>query len=151
VGSGIESDLTLGKAISKGVIMNQAKAVSLLNHELLLTIIIATAISGMGMRPVLAQQAQPTPSAVNQPPALPPPPPDMGAAQMSSTRGTVSKYLMNPDGLVDGLLLSDNTVVRFPPHLGQQLVQNVRPQDSVRVDGFFEFQGVIHASTITKC
>jgi hypothetical protein len=57
---------------------------------------------------------------------------------------------MNPDGLVDGLLLTDNTVVRFPPHLSRQLVQTVRPQDSVQVDGFLEFQGVIHASTITN-
>ena len=131
--------------------MKKAKTVSLLNHELFLTVIIATAITGMGnISPVLAQQAQPTPSALNQPPAPPPPLPNMGTAQMSSIRGTVSQYLMNPDGLVDGLLLSDNTVVRFPPHLSQQLVQNVRPQDSVRVDGFFESQGVIHASAITN-
>jgi len=128
--------------------MKQATTVSLLNHELFLTVIIATAITGMGnISPVLAQ---PTPSALNQPPALPPPLPNMGTAQVSRIRGTVSQYLMNPDGFVDGLLLSDNTVVRFPPHLSQQLVQNVRPQDSVRVDGFFEFQGVIHASTITN-
>ena len=80
----------------------------------------------------------------------PPPPPPGGAAQVTSIRGTVSQYLMNPDGLVDGLLLSDNTIVRFPPHMSQQLVQAVKPQDSVRVDGFFEFQGMIHATTITN-
>ena len=53
---------------------------------------------------------------------------------------------MNPDGLVDGLLLSDNTVVRFPPHLSQRLVQVVKPQDAVQVDGFFESQGSFHAT-----
>jgi hypothetical protein len=126
--------------------MKQAKT-DLLKHELLLTVIIASAITGMGsISPVLAQQAQPTPSALNQPPALPPPLPDMGTAQVSSIRGTVSQYLMNPDGLVDGLVLNDNTIVRFPPHMSQQLVQTVRPQDSVRVDDFFQFQGVVHAS-----
>jgi hypothetical protein len=57
--------------------------------------------------------------------------------------------MMNPDGLVDGLLLSDNTIVRFPPHMSQQLVKAVKPQDLVRVDGFLEFQGMIHATTIT--
>jgi hypothetical protein len=57
---------------------------------------------------------------------------------------------MNPDGVVDGLLLSDNTIVRFPPHMSQQIVQAVKPQESVRVEGFFEFRGMIHATTITN-
>jgi hypothetical protein len=57
--------------------------------------------------------------------------------------------MLNPDGIVDGLLLSDNTIVRFPPHMSQQLVQTVKPQDPVQVDGFIEFQGVVHVMTIT--
>jgi hypothetical protein len=48
---------------------------------------------------------------------------------------------MNPDGLVDGLLLSNNTIIRFPPHLGPVLTQTVSPQDIVRVEGFFESSG----------
>ena len=55
---------------------------------------------------------------------------------------------MNPDGLVDGLLLSNNTIIRFPPHLGQVLTQTVIPQDIVRVEGFFESSGTFHASSI---
>jgi hypothetical protein len=74
----------------------------------------------------------------------------MATGQMNSIRGTVSQYLMNPHGLVDSLLLNDNTVVRFPPHLSQQLVQTVRPQDAVRVDGFLQSPGVIQAATITN-
>jgi hypothetical protein len=118
------------------------------------------AVASLGMTgPVLAQQASVPPPVSNQQPAPPPlpaaqqpvPPPPLGnAAQMTSIRGTVSQYLMNPDGLVDGLLLSDSTIVRFPPHMSQQLVQAAKPQDSVRVDGFFEFQGMIHATTITN-
>jgi hypothetical protein len=55
---------------------------------------------------------------------------------------------MNPDGLVDGILLSDGTIVRFAPQMSQQLVQTVKLQDSVSVDGFIENQGTIHATTI---
>jgi hypothetical protein len=125
--------------------------------------IIAMAVASLGMiGPVLAQQALASPPVANQQPAPPPPaPPPVpnqqpapsppgDAARVTSVRGTVSQYKMNPDGLVDGLLLSDNTIVRFPPHMSQQLIQTVKPQDLVRVDGFFEFRGIIHAVTITN-
>ncbi len=69
--------------------------------------------------PALAQQAPASPPppplpAAQQP--VPPSPPPAGAAQVTTIRGTVSQYMMNPDGLVDGLLLNDNTIVRFPAH-----------------------------------
>jgi hypothetical protein len=113
---------------------------------------------------VLAQEAGSTPPLPGErsvpPPDLPPPlpgvrqpvppvPPDR-AIQTTSVRGTVSQYMMNPDGLVDGVLLSDGTIVRFPPHMSQQLVQMVKTQDLVSVDGFIEYQGTIHATTITN-
>jgi hypothetical protein len=63
-------------------------------------------------------------------------------------QGVVAQYLMNPDGVIDGLLLTNNTVVRFPPHLGQVLAETVKPQDVVRVEGFFEVAGTIHALSI---
>jgi hypothetical protein len=145
---------------------SQQKKLSLLTPQRLPAGFIAAAVASLGMMgPLLSQQAPaPRPVPTQQPapplppppppgaqqPVPPPPPPPGGAAQATSIRGTVSQYLMNPDGLVDGLLLSDNTIVRFPPHMSQQLVQAVKPQDSVRVDGFFEFQGMIHATTITN-
>jgi hypothetical protein len=58
--------------------------------------------------------------------------------------------MMNSDGVVDGVLLSDDTIVRFPPRMSQQLDQTVKPQDLVSVDGFIEYQGTIHATTITN-
>jgi hypothetical protein len=58
--------------------------------------------------------------------------------------------MMNPDGLIEGILLSDGTIVRFAPQMSQQLVQTVKPQDPVSVDGFIEYQGTIHATTITN-
>jgi hypothetical protein len=68
--------------------------------------------------------------------------------QTTVVQGVVSQYLMNPDGFVDGLLLSNNTIIRFPPHLGEVLTQTVSPQDIVRVEGFFESSGTFHASSI---
>jgi hypothetical protein len=145
---------------------SQQKKLSLLTPKRFPAGFIAAAVASLGMMgPVLSQQAPAPPPVPTQQPAPPPPPPPPpgaqqpvpppppppgGAAQVTSIRGTVSQYLMNPDGLVDGLLLSNNTIVRFPPHMSQQLVRAVKPQDSVRVDGFFEFQGMIHATTITN-
>jgi hypothetical protein len=63
-------------------------------------------------------------------------------------QGSVAQYLMNPDGFVDGLVLSNNTIVRFPPHLGQVLTQTVSIEDRVRVEGSFESPGILHASSI---
>jgi hypothetical protein len=128
--------------------------------------LLAVSVTSFGMlAPMLAQEAtSPPPPAPGEqsapPPPVPPPapgvqqpeppaPPDP-ASQTTSVRGTVSQYLLNPDGLVDGFLLSDNTIVRFAPHMSQQLVQAVKPQDSVSVDGFIEYQGTIHATTITN-
>jgi hypothetical protein len=113
--------------------------------------------------PLLAQEAAPPPAPDGQsapPPPVPPPvpgaqqpappPPPDHATQETSIRGTVSQYMLNPNGFVDGVLLSDNTIVRFAPHMSQELVQAVKPQDLVSVDGFIEYQGTIHATTITN-
>jgi hypothetical protein len=100
--------------------------------------------------PEVQQAAPPPPDRAPeaQQPARPAPPDP--ATQATSIRGTVSQYMLNPDGLVDGVLLSNNTIVRFAPHMSQQLVQAVKPQDSVSVDGFIEYQGTIHATMITN-
>jgi hypothetical protein len=59
---------------------------------------------------------------------------------------------MNPEGFVDGLLLLNNTIIRFPPHLGQVLMQTVSPQDVVRVKAFFKVPELStpHLSSICK-
>jgi hypothetical protein len=140
--------------------------------------LLAVSVTSFGMiGPCVAQEATPPPPATGEqsapPPPVPPPvpgaqqpasPPDRApaaqqpappappdpATQATSIRGTVSQYMINPDGLVDGVLLSDNTIVRFAPHMSQQLVQAVKPQDLVSVNGFLEYQGTIHATTITN-
>jgi len=50
--------------------------------------------------------------------------------------GTVQQYLLTPHGEVEGLLLTDGTVVRFPPHLSAVLALNVKPGDAVTITGF---------------
>jgi hypothetical protein len=82
--------------------------------------------------------------ATAQAPAIP----SNQSSQPSEVKGTVSQYLMNPDGVMDGLLLSNNTLVRFPPHLSNVLAQTVSLGDVVRIEGFFEAPGTIHASAI---
>jgi hypothetical protein len=118
----------------------------------------AVSVTSFGMiSPMLAQETTLRPSVKGEQSAPPPlpgaqqpvPPPDL-ATQATSVRGTISQYMMNPDGMVDGVLLSDDTIVRFPPHMGQQLIQTVKPQNIVSVDGFVEYQGSIHATKITN-
>ena len=53
-----------------------------------------------------------------------------------SVTGVVQQYLLSPHGEVEGLLLADGTVVRFPKHLGVALASSVRPTDQVTVVGF---------------
>jgi hypothetical protein len=52
--------------------------------------------------------------------------------------GTVLHYLLNPRGEVDGLVLKDGTLIKFPPHLGRELVQVAKPNDEVIVIGALE-------------
>jgi hypothetical protein len=57
------------------------------------------------------------------------------AQQAPSVTGTVQQYLLTPHGEVDGVLLKDGTVVRFPPHLGTALAGIAKPGDEVAVVG----------------
>src|ERR1700751_3611530 len=43
--------------------------------------------------------------------------------------GAVRRLLVNPQGEVDALLLADGTIVKFPPHVSQELVAAVRVGD----------------------
>ncbi|HJU05139.1 MAG TPA: hypothetical protein VJ692_08285 [Nitrospiraceae bacterium] len=53
-----------------------------------------------------------------------------------SVTGIVQQYLQTPHGEVNGVLLSDGTVVRFPPHLGIAVASTVKSGDPVNVVGF---------------
>jgi hypothetical protein len=82
--------------------------------------------------PAEAQQA---------PPPAPPP-------ATTTVSGTVDFFMLGSRGQVNGLLLRDNTIVRFAPQLGPEIVRNVRPGDVVTATGFFEAAGQMHATSI---
>jgi hypothetical protein len=69
-----------------------------------------------------------------QPSPPQPPPPRAVSGPNSSRDGTIQRVLASPRGDVDGLLLSDGTVVRFPPHAVVDAKQ-LRPGVAVHADG----------------
>ena len=57
------------------------------------------------------------------------------SAQLPESRGTVKQYTLTPRGDVDGVILTDGTEVKLPPHLSAQTVFAIRPGDQVSVRG----------------
>jgi len=76
------------------------------------------------------------------------------ARRAPSRSGIVQQYLLTPHGEVEGVLLKDGTVVRFPPHLGAALTGIAKPGDEVAVVGFLgpatSYGRAIKALTITN-
>ena len=68
----------------------------------------------------------------------------------TEVEGTVSQYLLNPRGEVDGLLLDDLTVIKFPPHLARELVQVIKPKERVRVNGHLEAEKLLKGHVIAN-
>lgn len=66
--------------------------------------------------------------------AQPPGPPPQAPARMS-VDGKFAHYLVSPKGDIDGLVLEDATVARFPPHAIASDTTMLRPGDAVRVEG----------------
>jgi hypothetical protein len=115
---------------------------------------LALVLSG-SMMVAQAQAVPPVPPPGAAPLAAPmaPPPATYDAAMTSQapiTEGRVSRLLINPYGEVDGLMVGERTVVKFPPHLSQTLQNAVRPGQSVRVFGQAEAAGVIKADAIVN-
>lgn len=63
------------------------------------------------------------------------PAPLWDATQLPETKGTVKQYTLTPRGDVDGLILTDGTEIKLPPHLTAQIVFAVKPGDAVSVRG----------------
>ena len=62
----------------------------------------------------------------------------------------VARLLTNPYGEVDGLRLTDGTVVRFPPHMADALTTAVKVGDTVRIIGRSEAGGAVKADAIVN-
>ncbi len=57
------------------------------------------------------------------------------SSQLPESRGTVKQYTLTPRGDVDGIILTDGTEVKLPPHLSAQTVFTIHPGDQVSVRG----------------
>ncbi|MCG6135791.1 MAG: hypothetical protein MET45_14230 [Nostoc sp. LLA-1] len=51
--------------------------------------------------------------------------------------GNVESYLLNKEGLIDGLLLNDGKQIKFASHMSEQLETAIQPGDTVEVVGKF--------------
>jgi len=78
------------------------------------------------------------------------PAPQMPIAPTEQIGGTVSMYLLNPRGEVDGLLLTDGTQVKFPPHMSADLTSWVKPNEPITAQGLREVAPVFTAFTISN-
>jgi hypothetical protein len=87
-----------------------------------------------------------------QPPPPGPPPAALGPAFGATEQigGTVSMYVVNPRGKIDGLVLNDGTQVKFPPHMSADLARTVKPNDRITAQGVREVAPVFTAFTITN-
>lgn len=54
---------------------------------------------------------------------------------LPETKGTLDRFIVNPEGDIDGLLLTDGTEVHTPPHLSPQLANALAPGRKVAVRG----------------
>jgi hypothetical protein len=55
--------------------------------------------------------------------------------QLPAQRGQVQQFTLTPRGEIDGLILSDGTEVKTPPHLSTELAYSVKPGDTVTIHG----------------
>lgn len=92
------------------------------------------------------------------PPGPPPPPPVAvpdpalvpGGEFAAPFNGAIKHLLINPEGRIDGLLLTDDTVVQFPPHLGESVASALKLGDAVQgVGDRRDPRGVIRARQIS--
>ncbi|MES2533047.1 MAG: hypothetical protein V4636_18540 [Pseudomonadota bacterium] len=75
----------------------------------------------------------------DQPPAAgnaPPAPRDPAALTAMSTSGRVSRLLYTGRGDVNGVLLDNGSIVRFPPHVGAEMVSTLQPDSTVHAKGW---------------
>ncbi|RZI66292.1 hypothetical protein [Variovorax guangxiensis] len=78
-------------------------------------------------------------SVVDQPPAFgsaPPAPREPGALTAMSASGRVARPLYTGRGDVNGVLLDNGSIVRFPPHVGAELAAALQPGSTLHAKGW---------------
>lgn len=73
---------------------------------------------------------------VDQPPIFPPKPPVSGIYSNLSVEGTAQHWLVGHRGEINGVILSGGDRVKFPPHVGNQLIGIAKLGDKVQAQGF---------------
>ena len=53
----------------------------------------------------------------------------------SATEGTVARYLLDPRGEIEGLLLTDGTQMHVTSHIASELIKVMKPGDRIRARG----------------
>ncbi|WP_295551379.1 hypothetical protein [uncultured Pseudacidovorax sp.] len=94
-----------------------------------------------------APTSEPRPMPVAGPMGLPP---AVQAQAQASVSGTLARWLINPNGEADGLLLQDGTQVSFPPHLSAELTALAQPGERIDVSGWRATEGgVLQAQQVS--
>ncbi len=55
--------------------------------------------------------------------------------QLPAQRGQVQQFTLTPRGDIDGLILTDGTEVKTPPHLSTQIAYAIKPGDTITIHG----------------
>src|SRR5216683_105562 len=55
--------------------------------------------------------------------------------QLPAQRGQVQQFTLTPRGDIDGLILTDGTEVKTPPHLSTLIGYAIKPGDAVTIHG----------------
>jgi hypothetical protein len=105
---------------------------------------IALLLSILGPLAVVSTMAE---AKKDRPPAYPA---DSFANATPIAMGVLKRLVINPFGEVDGLLLEDGTLAKYPPHMGAELTAAVKPSDTISVRGFRENVGTVKALIITN-
>jgi len=61
--------------------------------------------------------------------------PWLDPAHVPETPGHLDRFLLNPHGDVEGMILTDGTKVHIPPHLSDAMCAAVHPGDAIKVRG----------------
>jgi hypothetical protein len=77
----------------------------------------------------------PPPAAASQPPQATGQAPLYDPQQLPAQRGQVQQFTLTPRGDIDGLILTDGTEVKTPPHLSTQIAYAIKPGDTITIHG----------------
>ncbi len=144
---------------------SRTRSGSTLARAAAISLVVAATACAAQTAPAPAPEIMPAPPPVaaapagripNMAPPVPPPLPAPFMAQRQApvsaetVRGTISRFVINPEGDVDGFILADGALVHFPPHMSSQLVALVHRGDAVRIAGMRDGAGNVSAQRVTN-